>query len=99
MLSGCLIIGLWCLEKTDSSLKTWLQVGMQKKKTYALLVLILYTLIDINLCKAFHANHALTGSDFTAFFSQKGKILPLKKLEKDVQAQMVFGHLGELDDN
>ena len=40
-----------------------------------------------------------TGSDFTAFFSQKGKILPLKKLEKDVEVQIIFRRLKELDDN
>ena len=39
------------------------------------------------------------GSDFTVCSSQKGKIQPLKKLEKDVQAQMAFGHLGQLDDD
>ena len=34
-----------------------------------------------------------------AFFSQKGKIHPLKKLEKHAQAQVAFGHLGQLDDD
>ena len=52
-----------------------------------------------NFCKAFPAYHAFTGSDFTASFSQKGKIRPLKKLEKDVQAQITFGHLRQLDDD
>ena len=39
------------------------------------------------------------GSDFTASFSQKGKIQPVKELEKDVKAQITFEHLGELDDD
>ena len=48
------------------------------------------------MCKALPAYHAFTGSDFTPFFSRKRKI-QLLKLEKDERAQIVFGHLGELD--
>ena len=59
----------------------------------------IYSNLDKNLCKTLPAYHAFTGSDFTAVCSQKGKIQPLKKLEKDVQAQIAFGHLGELDDD
>ena len=59
----------------------------------------IYSNLGKNFCEALPTYHAFTGSDFTAHFSGKGKIQSLKKLEKDVQAQMVFGHLGELDDN
>ena len=57
----------------------------------------IYTNLGKNLCKALPDYHTFTGSDFKAFFNRKGKIQPLKKLEKDVQAQIVSGHLGELD--
>ena len=59
----------------------------------------IYTNLGKNLCKALPDYHTFTGSDFKPFSNQKGKIQPLKKLEKDVQAQIVSGHLGELDDD
>ena len=52
-----------------------------------------------NFCKALPTYHTFMGSNFTASSSWKGKIQPLKKLEKDVQAQITFGHLRELDDD
>ena len=44
------------------------------------------------------AFHAFTGSDYTAVFSRKGKIRPLKTLEKDKTAQTVFGDMGFSND-
>ena len=52
-----------------------------------------------NICTALLAYHAFTGTDSTAIFSWKGKIQSMKKLEKDVRAQITFQHLGELDDD
>ena len=59
----------------------------------------IFTNLGKNLCKALPPYHTFTRSDFKAFFNRKGKIQSLKKLEKDVQAQFVFGHLEELDDD
>ena len=47
-----------------------------------------------NLCKALPGYHALTGSDFTASFSGKGKVNPLKKLKKNKTALKALGGLG-----
>ena len=53
----------------------------------------------ISSCTSLLAYHAFTGTDSTAIFSWKGKIQSMKKFEKDVQAQIAFQHLGELDDD
>ena len=94
-----LIIGLECREKLDPSLKIWLEVRVQSRNNFKFIsVDSIYSNLEKNICKALPAYHTFTGSDFTAFLSRKGKIQPLKKLEKDVQAQIVFGYLGRLDD-
>ena len=59
----------------------------------------MYSNSDKNLCNALAAYHAFMGSGLATFFSWKGKIELLKKLEKDVEAQIVFRHLGVLDDD
>ena len=51
------------------------------------------------ICKSLLAYHAFIGYDFTAFFSRKRKIQPIKKLEKAVKTQIVFQHLGEVDND
>ena len=51
-----------------------------------------------DLRRALPAFHDFTGSDNIAAFSRKGKIHPLKTLEKDKTAQTVFGDMGFSDD-
>lgn len=46
------------------------------------------------LCKSLPAYHAFSGCDYTASFSRKGKVRPLKILENDVKAQHAFIELG-----
>ena len=48
--------------------------GRGSEKKYDLLVLILYSNLAKNLCKAPLVYHAFTGFGFTTFFSRKGKI-------------------------
>ena len=48
--------------------------------------------------RALPAFVVFTGSYYTAAFSRKGKIRPLKALEKDKTAQTVFGDMGFCDD-
>ena len=53
------------------------------------------------LCCSLPAFHALTGSDYTSAFCRKGKIKPLKYLEKDHVLQAILGTFGkgqEVDD-
>ena len=44
------------------------------------------------------ALHALTSCDYTASFNRKGKVLPLKHLEKNETAQETFGCLGDMEE-
>ena len=41
--------------------------------------------------------HTSTGSDYTSTFSQKGKVRPIKLLEKDRDAQQAFANIAEDD--
>lgn len=79
--------------------KVWLEVGLFTK--------ISLRYISINqifqncgelLCKALPGYHALTACDYTAFFNRKGKIRPLKLLEKNNAAQEVLSRIGDWDD-
>ena len=54
----------------------------------------LYQKLGEKFCKALPAYHAVTGCDYTASFSRKGKIRPLKLLEKDEEIQEAFGKIG-----
>ena len=98
--ADCLIIRLGCCEKLDSSLKIWLEFRVQSRNNLRFIsVDSIYSNLGKNFCKALPGYHAFTGSDFTASFSRKGNIQPLKKLEKDARAQIPFGHLGQLGDD
>ena len=44
------------------------------------------------------AYHALTVCDYTASFFKKGKVLPLKLLQKDAGAQIVLSALSTLEE-
>ena len=50
------------------------------------------------LSRSLLALHALTSCDYTASFSRKGKVLPLKHLEKNETAQETFGCLGDMEE-
>ena len=49
----------------------------------------------ILICKALPIYHALTGSDYTASFSRRVKVKPLKILEKLTEYQSAFIALVE----
>ena len=50
--------------------------------------------LGTRLCKALPAYHALTGCDYTSSFCRKGKVRPLKLLEKDENLQNAFEKLS-----
>ena len=76
--TDCLIIGFWCPEKLDPSLKIWLEFGVPSKNNIRF---ISVDSIYSNLGKHFY------------------KALPLKKSERDVQAQIALGNLAKVDDD
>ena len=54
----------------------------------------LFNQLGKDLCRALPVLHVFTGSDYTAAFSRKGNIHPLKTFQKDKTAQTVFGDMG-----
>ena len=92
-----LVITLGCLEHIPESINLWLEVGLYAKNSLRYIdVKKLFNKLGNNLRRALPAFHLFTGSDYTAAFSRKGKIRPLKTLEKD--AQTVFRDMGFSDD-
>ena len=51
-------------------------------------------LLGSKLCHALPAFHIFTGSDYTTAFHGKGKLQPLKKLEKSNEFLEAFASLG-----
>ena len=94
-----LVIALGCLEHIPESINLWLEVGLYAKNSLRYIdVRKLFSKLGKDLCRALPAFHVFVGSDYTAPFSRKGKIRPLKTLEKDKTAQTVFGDMGFSDD-
>ena len=94
-----LLIAHGCLEHIPESINVWLEVGRYDKNSLRYIdVRKLLNKLGKDLCRALPAFHALTSSDYTAAFSRKGKIRPLKTLEKNKTAQTVFGDMVFSDD-
>ena len=94
-----LVIAHGCLEHIPESINVWLEVGRYDKNSLRYIdVRKLLNKLGKDLCRALPAFHALTSSDYTAAFSRKGKIRPLKTLEKNKTAQTVFGDMVFSDD-
>ena len=94
-----LVIALSCLEHIPESINLWLEVGLYGKNSLTYIdVRKLFNRLEKELSRALPALHVFTGSGYTAAFSRKGKIRPLKILEKDKTAQIVFGDIGFSDD-
>jgi hypothetical protein len=94
--TDCLIIALGCKQYYDEGINIWIEVGTQSKNSLRYInVNQLYSVLGIEICAALPAYHAFSGSDYTASFSRKGKVRPLKALEKSKVFQAAFKHLGE----
>ena len=94
-----LVIALGCLEHIPESINLWLEVGLYAKNSLRYIdVRKLFNKLWKDLCRALPAFHVFTGSDYTAAFSRKRKIRPLKILKKEKTAQTVFGDIGFFDD-
>ena len=94
-----LVIAFGCLENIPKSVNLWLEVGLCAKNSLRFIdIRRLFIKLGKDLCRALPAFHVFTGTDYTATFSRKGKIRPLKTLEKDRTVQTVFGEIGFSDD-
>ena len=77
-----LIIALYNIPILHTGAKLWLEVGIGSKNTLRnISVTDMHVNLGRNLCNALPGYHALTGSDFTASFSSKGK--PIEEIEKE----------------
>ena len=94
-----LVITLGCLEHIPESINLWLEVGLYAKNSLRYIdVRKLFNKLGKDLCRSLPTSHVFAGSDYTPAFPRKGKIRPLKTLEKDKTAQTVFGDMGFSDD-
>ena len=91
-----LVITLCNLPKLYQGLKVWLEVDLTSNNTLPYInVNEIYQSLGYRLCRALPGYHAFTRCDFTASFSRKGKVNPLKKLRKNAMTIKVFSELGE----
>lgn len=100
--TDCLIIALGCKHFYADNLKIYLEVGVLSNNSLRFIDINgLHSAIGETFCKALPAYHAFTGCDYTASFSRKGKVMPLKILEKDLRAQHTFAAIGimNMDEN
>ena len=92
----CIIaLGVW---SELPMMKLWMEVGKLSDNTLRFISIHqLHGILGEQLCKSLMFFHALTGSDFTASFFRKGKVKPLKILEKAPETQIIFANMGETD--
>ena len=78
-----LVIALGCLEHIPEPVNLWFEVGLNAKNSLRYIDMRkLFKKLGKDLCRALPAFHVFTDSDYTAAFSRKRKICPLKTLEK-----------------
>ena len=88
-----LVIALGCLEHIPEYINLWLEVGFYAKKSLRYIdIRKLFNKLWKDLSRFLPAFHVFTGSDYTATFSNKGKICALKTLEKHKQFKLYWRH-------
>ena len=76
----------------DSSLKIWLEVGVEGSKSLRYIDLTkLHSKLGWKFCMALAAFHAFTGCDYCASFYRKGKLKALKILSNSEEFQDMSG--------
>ncbi|GFX03206.1 uncharacterized protein TNCV_1700901 [Trichonephila clavipes] len=96
--SDILIIFLDNLDHLNASLKLWIQWGVGNHERL-ISITDLYQDLCISLSKALPCFHAITGCDYTPAFFRKGKLRPLKLLEKSVEYQLACQKIITDDDD
>ena len=83
-----------CTVENDK--KIWMETGLSTKNTLRYTnINQIHNCLGEKLCMSLSAFHAFTGCDYTAAFNRKGKVRPLRLLEKDESVQLVFSKLHE----
>ena len=90
-LRGCGFKFRCCHLNLFDTLAILLEAVVQSKNNLRFIyVNSIYSEFCETLCKALPAYHPLTGCDYIASFSIKGKFRPIKFLQKDIKAQIVL---------
>ena len=93
--TDCLVIGLAVMEKITPGVKVWIDAGLRSKNTQMYISLNqLYVKLGRALCRSLPGYHAFTDCDYTASFCRRGKVNPLKILEKNEKYQQMFYDVG-----
>ena len=94
-----LIIALGVMDQVDPRKVLWLEAGGQGKNMLQYISITkIFQNLGKKLSRSFLALHALTSCDYTVSYSRKGKMRPLKNLEKKETAQETFGCLGNVEE-
>ena len=94
-----LITALGVMDKFDPRKVLLLEAGVQGKNTLRYIsIKKIFQNIGKKLSWSLLALHALTGYDYTASFSTKGKLRPLKHLWKNETSQETFSCLGDVEE-
>ena len=96
--TDALVIALACLSTIDPHKKVWMETGLESKNSLRYInINQIYQTLGDQIYRGLPALHAFTGSHYTSSFSQKGKVQPLKLLEKERYAQQAFAKIAEDD--
>ena len=91
-----LVITLGHISKPFQGLKSWLRVGLTANNTLRYINMNKRNQsLRYRLCCVLADYQAFAGCEFTASFSRKGKVNPLKKLRKNAMAIRIFCELRE----
>lgn len=91
-----IVIILGNMHKLPTTLNIWMEIGTASKNTCRFVdIRAISNSLGPDLCKALPAFHSLTGCDYTAAFSGKGKVKPFALLRNDNNVQKIFGTFGQ----
>ena len=93
-----LIIAPGCYEELEEK-NLWMEVGLYSNNTIRYIdIKRLYNTFGPKLSKSLPAYHAITGCDYTAAFSRKGKVNPFKILQKREDIQQSLGNITSIQE-
>ena len=80
----------------DNQIKWWMEVGAHTRNNIRYINIDeLHSHLGHSLCKSLLAYHPFTGWDYTASYTRRGKVKPIKILEKATEYQSAFIELTE----
>ena len=94
--TDCLVIALGCRHLFNPSVHVWLEVGVHGNNSQRFIEIdALHQKLGNDVCRSLLGFHALTGCDYTASFSRRGKVKPLKIIKKNLDFQEVLKSFSE----